>query len=118
MNELVAYSSVRHRGFVVLGIFSFTPQGLDGAVFQMLAHGISTGALFALVGMLYERRHSLEIKDYGGGDTGTPRRRALAPARVSYPARREPGPAASQQFRRRVPGAARRSGSKFPLGGM
>jgi NADH-quinone oxidoreductase subunit M len=66
MKKLVAYSSVSHLGFVVLGIFSFTPAGLDGAVFQMLAHGISTGALFALVGMLYERRHSLEIKDYGG----------------------------------------------------
>ena len=48
-------------GFVVLGIFSFTQQGLDGAVYQMLNHGISTGALFMLVGYLYERRHSLEI---------------------------------------------------------
>ena len=72
MKKLVAYSSVSHLGFVVLGIFSFTPSGLDGAVFQMLAHGISTGALFALVGMLYERRHSLEIKDYGGVATAAP----------------------------------------------
>jgi NADH-quinone oxidoreductase subunit M len=72
MKKLVAYSSVSHLGFVVLGIFSFTPAGLDGAVFGMLAHGISTGALFALVGMLYERRHSLEIADYGGVATPAP----------------------------------------------
>jgi NADH-quinone oxidoreductase subunit M len=62
----VAYSSVSHLGFVVLGIFSFTQLGLDGAVYQMLAHGISTGALFLLVGYLYDRRHSLLIADYGG----------------------------------------------------
>jgi NADH-quinone oxidoreductase subunit M len=72
MKKLVAYSSVSHLGFVVLGIFSFTRTGLDGAVFQMLAHGISTGALFALVGILYERRHSLEIADYGGVATPAP----------------------------------------------
>jgi len=68
----VAYSSVSHLGFVVLGIFSFTQQGLDGATYQMLSHGISTGALFALVGLLYERRHSLEIADYGGVATPAP----------------------------------------------
>jgi NADH-quinone oxidoreductase subunit M len=56
----------------VLGIFSFTQQGLDGAAYQMLNHGISTGALFALVGLLYERRHSLEIADYGGVATAAP----------------------------------------------
>ena len=66
MKKLVAYSSVSHLGFVVLGIFSFTQQGMDGAVYQMLNHGISTGALFILVGFLYDRQHSLEIKDYGG----------------------------------------------------
>jgi NADH-quinone oxidoreductase subunit M len=66
MKKLVAYSSVSHLGFVVLGIFSFTQIGMDGAVYQMLNHGISTGALFALVGLLYERRHSLVIADYGG----------------------------------------------------
>jgi len=66
MKRLVAYSSVSHLGFVVLGIFSFTQIGLDGAVYQMLNHGISTGALFILVGYLYERNHSLEIKDYSG----------------------------------------------------
>ena len=72
MKKLVAYSSVSHLGFVVLGIFSFTQIGLDGAVYQMLNHGISTGALFLLVGLLYERRHSLAIADYGGVATVAP----------------------------------------------
>ena len=72
MKKLVAYSSVSHLGFVVLGIFSFTQIGMDGAVYQMLNHGISTGALFVLVGYLYERRHSLEIADYGGVATPAP----------------------------------------------
>ena len=72
MKKLVAYSSVSHLGFVVLGIFSFTQMGLDGAVYQMLNHGISTGALFAIVGLLYERRHSLAIADYGGVATAAP----------------------------------------------
>jgi NADH-quinone oxidoreductase subunit M len=72
MKKLVAYSSVSHLGFVVLGIFSFTQQGFDGAVYQMLAHGVSTGALFLLVGFLYERRHSLEIASYGGVATPAP----------------------------------------------
>lgn len=72
MKKLVAYSSVSHLGFVVLGIFSFTQQGFDGAVYVMLAHGISTGALFILVGYLYERRHSLEISAYGGVATPAP----------------------------------------------
>jgi len=72
MKKLVAYSSVSHLGFVVLGIFTFTQQGFDGAVYQMLNHGISTGALFLLVGFLYERRHSLEIVDYGGVSTPAP----------------------------------------------
>lgn len=72
IKKLVAYSSVSHLGFVVLGIFSFTQYGLDGAVYQMLSHGISTGALFMLVGMMYERRHSLDIVDYGGVATTAP----------------------------------------------
>jgi NADH-quinone oxidoreductase subunit M len=72
MKKLVAYSSVSHLGFVVLGIFSFTQAGMDGAVYVMLAHGVSTGALFAIVGLLYERRHSLEIADYGGVATAAP----------------------------------------------
>jgi len=72
LKKLVAYSSVSHLGFVVLGIFSFTQMGLDGAVYQMLNHGISTGALFVLVGFMYERRHSLAISDYGGVATVAP----------------------------------------------
>src|SRR6185295_2149080 len=66
VKKLVAYSSVSHLGFVVLGIFSFTTQGMEGAVYQMLNHGISTGALFLLVGMIYERRHTRSIEEFGG----------------------------------------------------
>ena len=72
MKKLVAYSSVSHLGFVVLGIFSFTAAGTDGAVYQMLNHGISTGALFMLLGMIYDRRHTYEIKRYGGLATPMP----------------------------------------------
>ena len=72
MKKLVAYSSVSHLGFVVLGLFTFTQAGVDGAVYIMLAHGISTGALFMLVGYLYERNHSLDIKAYGGVATPAP----------------------------------------------
>ncbi len=66
LKKLVAYSSVSHLGFVVLGIFAFREISMQGAVYQMLAHGISTGALFLLVGMIYDRRHTFEISDYGG----------------------------------------------------
>jgi len=66
IKKLVAYTSVAHLGFVVLGIFSFTPQGVMGAALQSINHGISTGALFLLVGMIYERRHTREISQYGG----------------------------------------------------
>ncbi len=66
MKKLIAYSSVSHLGFVVLGIFSFTPAGLNGAMFVMLAHGISTGGLFMLAGILHERRHTYEISEFGG----------------------------------------------------
>jgi NADH-quinone oxidoreductase subunit M len=66
MKKLVAYSSVSHLGFIVLGIFSFTPQGVQGAVYQMLNHGVSTGALFLLVGVIYDRRHTRLIDEFGG----------------------------------------------------
>ncbi|HUN89497.1 MAG TPA: NADH-quinone oxidoreductase subunit M [Terriglobales bacterium] len=72
MKKLVAYSSVSHLGFVVLGIFSFTTIGLVGGTFVMLAHGVSTGALFTLCGMIYERRHTYEISEYGGLATVMP----------------------------------------------
>jgi len=73
LKRLVAYSSVSHMGFVVLGIFAFTNVALQGSVYVMLAHGISTGALFLLVGMLYERRHTFEISEFGGLATPMPK---------------------------------------------
>ncbi len=66
LKKLVAYSSVSHLGFVVLGIFAFNHQGLQGGIIQMVNHGLSTGALFLIVGMLYERRHTRMIEDFGG----------------------------------------------------
>ncbi len=66
LKRLIAYSSVSHLGFVMLGVFALNVQGLDGAIYQMLNHGISTGALFLLVGMLYMRRHTREISEFGG----------------------------------------------------
>jgi NADH-quinone oxidoreductase subunit M len=72
VKRLVAYSSVSHMGFVVLGLFSFTEQGMQGALYQMLNHGVSTGALFLFVGMIYERRHTRQISDYGGLATSMP----------------------------------------------
>ncbi len=72
MKKLIAYSSVSHLGFVVLGTFSFTQAGIDGAVYQMLNHGVSTGALFLLAGILYERRHTYELKEFGGLATPMP----------------------------------------------
>lgn len=73
MKKLIAYSSISHLGFVVLGIFSFTQAGLNGAMFVMLAHGISTGALFMLAGILYERRHTYAISEFGQLATPMPR---------------------------------------------
>jgi NADH-quinone oxidoreductase subunit M len=66
IKKLVAYSSVAHLGFVMLGIFALNPEGLSGGILQMVNHGISTGALFLLVGMIYERRHTREMSEYGG----------------------------------------------------
>jgi NADH-quinone oxidoreductase subunit M len=73
LKKLVAYSSVSHLGFVVLGIFAFHNISMQGAVYQMLAHGVSTGGLFLLVGMLYDRRHTFEISEYGGLATPMPK---------------------------------------------
>ena len=72
MKKLIAYSSVSHLGFVVLGVFSFTQAGIDGAVYQMLNHGVSTGALFLLAGIIYERRHTYDLKQFGGLSTPMP----------------------------------------------
>ncbi len=66
LKRLVAYSSVSHLGFVMLGIFAFNVEGIDGAIYQMLNHGVTTGALFLLVGILYVRRHTREISEFGG----------------------------------------------------
>jgi len=66
IKKLVAYSSVSHMGYVLIGMFAFNSYGLNGSLYQMLNHGISTGALFLLVGMIYERTHSREISKYGG----------------------------------------------------
>jgi NADH-quinone oxidoreductase subunit M len=73
MKKLVAYSSVSHLGFVVLGICAMNVQGVQGAVYQMLAHGISTGGLFLIVGMLSDRRHTRLITEFGGLKTVMPR---------------------------------------------
>jgi NADH-quinone oxidoreductase subunit M len=72
LKKLVAYSSVAHLGFVMLGVAAMTTTGIVGAVYQMLNHGISTGALFLLVGMLYDRRHTFLIDEFGGLKTVMP----------------------------------------------
>jgi NADH-quinone oxidoreductase subunit M len=72
MKRLIAYSSVSHLGFCTLGIFALTPNGLSGSVLQQINHGISTGALFLIVGILYERRHTRMISDFGGLATPMP----------------------------------------------
>ncbi|MCK5384734.1 MAG: NADH-quinone oxidoreductase subunit M, partial [Alphaproteobacteria bacterium] len=66
MKKLVAYSSIAHMGFVTLGLFSFTVQGIEGAVFQMLSHGLISAALFLCVGVLYERLHTQDIARFSG----------------------------------------------------
>jgi NADH-quinone oxidoreductase subunit M len=66
LKRIIAYSSVAHLGFVVLGTFALTRQGISGGLFTMISHGLTTGALFLLVGMLYERRHTYELSDYRG----------------------------------------------------
>ena len=66
MKKLIAYSSVAHMGFVTLGIFTLTQQGIEGGIFQMISHGLVSAALFLCVGVVYERMHTRLIKDYGG----------------------------------------------------
>src|SRR5208282_2853639 len=72
LKRLVAYTSVSHLGFVVLGIFAFNTISIQGAIYQMLNHGVSTGMLFLVVGMLYDRRHTFAIKEFGGLATPMP----------------------------------------------
>ncbi|HSF02721.1 MAG TPA: NADH-quinone oxidoreductase subunit M, partial [Solirubrobacterales bacterium] len=66
LKKLIAYSSVSHLGFVMVGLFALNAQGVEGGILQMINHGLSTGALFLLVGMIYERRHTRMIADFGG----------------------------------------------------
>jgi NADH-quinone oxidoreductase subunit M len=77
LKKLIAYSSVSHMGFVMLGAFVFNVQGLQGAVFQMISHGITTGALFLLVGVIYERTHDRLIEHMGGLNAKLPRYAAI-----------------------------------------
>jgi NADH-quinone oxidoreductase subunit M len=72
MKKLIAYSSVSHLGFCTLGIFALTPMGIQGSILQQINHGISTGALFLIVGILYERRHTRQISEFGGLSTPMP----------------------------------------------
>jgi NADH-quinone oxidoreductase subunit M len=78
MKKMIAYSSVAHMGFVTMGIFSFTRQGIDGALMQMISHGIVSGALFLCVGVIYDRLHSKQIQDLGGIATKMPNFALLA----------------------------------------
>ena len=73
IKKLIAYSSVSHMGFVVLGIFSFQQAAVTGAIFQMVAHGLTTGGLFLMIGMIYDRKHTRLMKDYGGIAKAMPR---------------------------------------------
>ena len=66
MKKLIAYSSVAHMGFVTMGIFTLTHQGIEGGIYQMLSHGVVSGALFLCVGVIYDRMHTREIAAYGG----------------------------------------------------
>lgn len=72
MKKLIAYSSVSHLGFVMLGMFAFTDMGMQGSLYQMLNHGVSSGALFLVVGIIYERRHTRQISEFGGLATPMP----------------------------------------------
>ena len=83
VKRLVAFSSVSHLGYVMLGMFAFNMQGLQGSIYQMLNHGVSTGGLFLLIGMLYERRHTRMIADFGGLSASMPIYRDLL--HDSYP---------------------------------
>ena len=66
IKKLIAYSSVAHMGFVTLGIFTFNTQGIEGSIYQMLSHGLISAALFFCIGIIYDRLHTRQIKDYGG----------------------------------------------------
>ena len=104
MKKLVAYSSVAHLGFVMLGLLAFDLVAWQGALLQMVNHGLSTGALFLLVGMLYDRRHTKKFEEFGGLAKVDALVRVLP--RLHHP--RVGRPAGAQRLRRRVPDPARR----------
>ena len=102
MKRLIAYSSVSHLGFCMLGLFALNALGVQGGVLQMINHGLSTGGLFAVVGMIYERYHTREIANFGGLARRTPHAGVLHGA-VHVVQHR---PAGAERFRRRVPDSA------------
>ena len=104
LKRIIAYSSVAHMGFVVLGIFSLSVIGLDGAVFTMVSHPLTTGALFLVIGFLYERRHTRELSAYRGVWKATP----VLGGSVPHRAVRGHRPPRLLRLRRRVPLAAGR----------
>ena len=110
MKKLIAYSSVAHMGFVTMGLFSGNTQGVQGAVFQMVSHGLVSGALFLCVGVVYDRLHTREIAAYGGLVNRMPRY-AVADAGVHDG---ECRPAGHVRLRRRVPNPARRASRPTP----
>ena len=113
MKKLVAYSSVSHLGFCTLGIFALNQAGIAGSVIQQINHGISTGALFLIVGILYERRHTRDIAEYGGIST-------VMPVYATYADHVHVvnGLAAVKRLRRRVHNFARHIHGKSGLGGL
>ena len=113
MKRLVAYSSVSHLGLVVIGVGAFTTMSLTGSIVQMINHGLSTGALFLLVGVLYERRHTRELDAYGGIAGVVPVTTTLFLDRHAVLDR----PARPERLRRRVPHPARHVDLAPPLVG-
>ena len=107
MKKLIAYSSVAHMGFVTMGLFSMTQQGVQGAMFQMISHGLVSGALFLCVGVVYDRMHTREIAAYGG----LVERMPLYAARLHDLHAGQCRPARHLRLRRRVPEPARRASS-------
>ena len=116
LKRLVAYSSVAHLGFIVLGTFAFTTQGLQGGVLQMVNHGISTGALFLLVGMIYERRHTREIAELGGLQKAAPLLAGVFIVVMLQLGRRCPASTASSasSWSSSAPSSTRRGGPWWP----
>ena len=99
LKKVVAYSSVAHLGFVVLGTFALTTVGIEGGLFTMVSHGLTTGALFLLVGILYDRRHTRQIDEFGGVWKSAPKLGGIFLA-VTFASIGLPGPVG---LRRRVP---------------